>query len=149
MEKTVFGNYSIQYNSEFIFFVDKNSKNEHLKNFTEKVREKLKSTKGQFVYVYFFMENSINITVMDNVVYIGRSKSFKQKTFERFMHEIYEDNSGNDKAKQYTLTHFYNKGIKMRLEVYFVDDCRKIEKELLRAHKEVFGYLPIANRKEG
>ena len=142
--------HQFQYSDSFEFYIDKNGNPiEALEGFRENAREKLKGLRGEFVYIYYFENISVNITTSDSFIYIGRSKSNKQKTSERFMHEIYEDNKGKDKAKQYTLTHFYEKGIRMRLEVFFVEDCREVEKTLLHKHKVTFGYLPIANGKEG
>ena len=141
---------NIQYTFHFSYNINKNSSpQESLEGFRAKIRKDLKNLKGEIVYIYFFTDKNINITIEDSIAYIGRSKSISQKNFERFLHEIYDDNSIKDKAKQYTLTHFYINGIALQLEIFFVNKCREIEKELLTAHKEVFGYLPIANRKEG
>lgn len=142
--------YKFNYSKKFSYILyNQGHLEELLTGFRENVRSSLCNEQGEFVYIYFLEDKVIEITKTDNFAYIGKSKSISQKTFERFMHEIYADNSGNDNAKQYTLTHFYENGIKMRLEVFFVEDCCKVEKELLHAHKIIFGYLPIANGKDG
>ena len=63
------------------------------------------------------------------------------------MHEIYDSNKAKDKAKQFTLTHFYEHKIPLKLDIFIVSSAKQIEKDLLNAHNEKFGYLPIANRK--
>ena len=148
-KETVIG-ISFQYTNKFTYIIAKNSnQGMNVPSFREKIRKDLGTLKGEIVYIYFFVDRKINITQENDIAYIGKSISKEQNTYERFLHEIYEDNTKKDVAKQYTLTHFYMNDIPLKLELFFVDGATNLEKQLLTAHKEMFGYLPIANGKEG
>lgn len=140
------GDITIRYTKKFVYFLDKNGKKGSiLSDFRNDIKKDLYDLKGEFIYVYFFVDRKLRITKKDSIIYIGRSISVLQETYTRFLHEIYDNNDVTDNAKQYTLTHFYINHIPMRLEVFFVQDAKKNETELLVSHQKIFGYLPIAN----
>lgn len=147
MGKTTILGKEIEYAQKYEYIIAKNGLfgGKDIKSFKTDIRKDLKDVKGQIIYIYYFLDKEINILQSDNFVYIGRSIPKNQKTFERFMHEIYENNKASDKAKQFTLTYFYENDVPLKLNVFVVNFAKKIERELLTKHKKIFGYLPIAN----
>ena len=149
METQSIINISIPYDNKFTYYIARDTKDcLNLKSFRKKIRKDLGSLNGEIVYLYFFTDRKIKVTEENNIVYIGKSVSKKQKPYERFLHEIYKDNTKKDSAKQYTLTHSYRNNIPLQLEIFFVNNATMFEQQLLSKHKEMFGYLPIANGRE-
>lgn len=85
----------------------------------------------------------------DNYVYIGKSESVSQEPYNRFMHEINLTTSTRDTSDNYTLTFLYGNSVYLKLEIFKVNKVGDIEKNLITAHKELFGYRPIGNGQDG
>lgn len=108
------------------------------------------------IYVYSLDEEQVTYPKESgNIVYIGEAGRQK-KTGTRFnQHISTKANVGGDSGSNYTLSHYYWSGKKLRLKIYLLDTknnskARKyIEGQLFQAHLKKYGAHPIAQGASG
>jgi len=111
-------------------------------------------TKGvEIIYLYSLVDESINYPVMEGkILYIGEACREKSPTGERFQHIAHSSKKGNNYVSNYTLTQYFYKGSKIKLEIFKVPpgmDRKNYEKELLKEHLKRYGAKPIAQGATG
>lgn len=106
------------------------------------------SERDNIIYIYYLLDNKkFNYPLGDgsDVLYIGKTIGEKKgqmfSVSDRFVHL----KAGKDYKQNITLGIFYNKGYKIGLDIFRVDDCNKKETELRYKFLNKYGSLPIAD----
>ena len=127
----------------------------------EKLKQKIKNDiisedSPQAVYIYSVIDDSgINYPLKNGVIlYIGEACPEENGLQDRFYH-INSDKTkddGNNTKSNYTLSSYYHKGYRMKLDIYILDnsvDRKELEDKLTRRHLIIYGALPIATSAGG
>ncbi|MEW7912539.1 hypothetical protein [Pseudomonas fulva] len=106
------------------------------------------------VYIYALVDETINYPDdPGHVIYIGEAGRPTEPTGKRFAQHIStSETQGNDSGTIYSLSRYYWRGKKIRLQVFLVDDSvtrKTIERKLISAHVKKFGALPICQGTTG
>ncbi|NTW48912.1 MAG: hypothetical protein HGB19_04105 [Chlorobiales bacterium] len=106
------------------------------------------------VYIYALADERVNYPDKPgHVIYIGEACRSSGATGKRFAQHIStSETQGGDTGTIYSLSRYYWRGKKIRLQVFIVDNpCNRepLERELLCAHVKKFGALPICQGTTG
>ena len=112
--------------------------------------------KPQVVYIYSVVDDQgINYPLKNGVIlYIGEASPKGKGIEDRFYHINSEKTKeeGNNTKSNYTLSSYYHKGFRMKLDIYILDnavDRKELEDKLTRRHLIIYGALPIATSAGG
>lgn len=120
----------------------------------DRARDTSLAKDANIVYIYALAEETVNYpNEPGHVIYIGEAGRPTEATGKRFAQHISTSESqGGDTGTIYSLSRYYWRGKKIRLQIFHVDDgyARKaIERNLISAHVKKFGALPICQGTTG
>lgn len=106
------------------------------------------------VYIYALADESVNYPVKPgHVIYIGEAGRSTESTGKRFgQHVSAGPEVGGDTGTIYSLSRYYWKGRRIRLQVFLVENAqarKQHERMLLNSHVKEFGSLPICQGTTG
>lgn len=105
-------------------------------------------SEGEFniVYIYYLInEKFIYPNGESNVLYIGCTKGEKNNGVCYASFRFKHLRSGSDNKQNVTLSYYYEKDYEIGLDIYDVNDCVKLEKELRISFLSKFSSFPIAD----
>lgn len=117
-------------------------------------RDKRLAANVSVVYIYSLVEEGVNYpNELGHVIYIGEAGRPSEPTGTRFAQHIStSETQGSDTGTIYSLSRYYWRGMKIRLQIILVEDSearKALERNLLSAHVKKFGALPICQGTTG
>lgn len=118
------------------------------------VRDAGLAINASVVYIYALTDETVNYpNEPGHVIYIGEAGRPTEPTGKRFAQHIStSETQGGDTGTIYSLSRYYWRGKKIRLQVFHIYDSatrKAIERKLISAHVKKFGALPICQGTTG